>query len=667
MPACTQRPDEEEVPQDAEHLPEAGPASAEELQQVLPPPRGSNARRARGEDPGVPPDFFAEACPCAQQQVAELRAQVLAERDARLRAESYAAGVDHGWRQAVSLLAPSVLGLRPATTPEVMPSPPSSSGHVTQPVAAVTQSQRDNQRDTAPVSVTSAVEGGGGEENPKRIPKPATLRQQLKRQRDRQKASVTGSVTPPLPPPSASKTRGALVAVTQDARAVRDVREAAREYRKPDALPADIRALREGWNAMALAHGFPAWGERTSRRMAEDALAALRRRPLEEWLRVFTLVPRSPACRGELSNRLRANVVWVLTWTRAGLEVAEQLLSGAWSLDPERPEAPPHEEPGAAVCLEDVPMGTEAARAWARVLAALRADGKHRACEGLECFRAVALDDAGLEVAAPDQFSLDWMQDTCRGLVNVYAHRTGLTGLRFVVQEQEEEYSPPVAPAEPVETLPFEPPPSIAPAAESLPDGVERVFLAARGCSYTWQPYRDDPAARRLLALAGTGGVSEVLRRWGHGVEARYRQRCDTLADLVRRWEANATPEYRPDTSQPAESRRRADVDVGRGEAPQALDLPDTPAGRAWAQVLERMREQGGGAAYIARQAQGRFRAVELAGGCLVLEAPDKYALTLLDEDYGGAALNAAARTLDLELRATIAGQPAGAHAGGLQ
>lgn len=657
MPACTQRPADEEVPQDAEHLPFVEPASAEELAQVLPPPRGDRARRARGEDPGIPPDFFTEACPCAQQQVAELRAQVVAERDARLRAESYAAGVDHGWRQAVSLLAPSVLGLRPATAPVVVPPTSSSPSPVTQP-------QRDNQRDTAPVSVTSAVEGGGGEENPKRIPKPATLRQQLKRQRDRQKASVTGSVTPPLPPLSASKTRGALVAVTQDARAVRDVRAAAREYRKPDALPPDIRALREGWNAMALAHGFPAWGERTSRRMAEDALAALRRRPLEEWLRVFALVPRSPACRGELSNRLRANVVWVLTWTRAGLEVAEQLLSGAWSLDPERPEAPPHEEPGAAVCLEDVPMGTEAARAWARVLAALRADGKHRACEGLECFRAVALDDAGLEVAAPDQFSLDWMQDTCRGLVNVYAHRTGLAGLRFVVQEQEEEYSPPVAPAEPVETLPFEPPPSIAPAAESLPDGVERVFFAARGCSYTWQPYRDDPAARRLLALAGTGGVSEVLRRWGHGVEARYRQRCDTLADLVRRWEANATPEYRPDTSQPAEARRRADVDVGRGEFPPAMEVPDTPAGRAWEQLLEDLRAAG--KSYVAGHAAGRGCPVALEGTCLVVEAKDQYALNGL-ELLSQPALDNAARALGLELRVTLASQPADAHAGGIQ
>ncbi|GEL75389.1 hypothetical protein [Myxococcus virescens] len=93
-------------------------------------------------------------------------------------------------------------------------------------------------------------------------------------------------------------------------------------------------------------------------------------------------------------------------------------------------------------------------------------------------------------------------------------------------------------------TLPFERPADAGPPAESLRDGVERVFLAARGKPYRWQR-RDDDASRELMALAGDGGMAEVLERWGHGVTATYRQRCDSLTDLVRRWNDNATPEER--------------------------------------------------------------------------------------------------------------------------
>lgn len=105
---------------------------------------------------------------------------------------------------------------------------------------------------------------------------------------------------------------------------------------------------------------------------------------------------------------------------------------------------------------------------------------------------------------------------------------------------------------------------------ESLPDGIQREFREAREADYTWKPGRDDPASRELLSLAGAAGAAEVVRRWGNGVRARYKQRCDTLSDLVRRWEANATPEDggAPGITQPADARRRAALDVGRGEEP---------------------------------------------------------------------------------------------------
>ncbi|WAM23854.1 hypothetical protein [Myxococcus sp. NMCA1] len=165
--------------------------------------------------------------------------------------------------------------------------------------------------------------------------------------------------------------------------------------------------------------------------------------------------------------------------------------------------------------------------------------------------------------------------------------------------------------------------------------------------------------------------LRETCRRWfADPWGSKLRTPCPAsafIADGV--WPQHIPGQHEgsaPAQETPAEARRRASADVGRGEAPPALDMQDTPAGIAWGRVLGAMREAGGAPAYAAGQLQGRFRAVELAGGCLVLEAPDKFALTLLDEDFGGAALNAAVRTLGLELRATVAGQAA-AHAGGLQ
>lgn len=178
------------------------------------------------------------------------------------------------------------------------------------------------------------------------------------------------------------------------------------------------------------------------------------------------------------------------------------------------------------------------------------------------------------------------------------------------------------------------------------------------------------------LAHPRIGGDLEKLREtcrrwfsdpWGRSLETPCPP-ASFIADHI--WSKHVPGQHEgaaPERVTPAEARRRADADVGRGEVGPALELPDTPAGAAWAQVLEQMRAGGAAAAYCAGQIQGRFRPVEVAAGCLVLEAPDKYALALLDEDFGGAALKAAVGTLGLEFRVSIAGQPADAQAGGLQ
>ncbi|MBZ4395147.1 hypothetical protein [Myxococcus sp. AS-1-15] len=552
MPACNPlTPPESEVPPGMVRLLSGQLVSEAQAQQVIPPP-GSGAR-ARGEDSGVPPDFFAEACPCAQQQVAELRAQLLAEREARLRAESYAAGVDQGWRQAIALLAPWA-GARPAQPPAAESISAPVVAPVTQPASPVTLMQRDSPRDTPSSSVTASVtqlvEGGGGEGKAEEFPKPATLRKRLQRerdaQRDSQRDSVTADNSPLPPPPSAGKRRGARRGVTQ---AQRDMGLELREHRKPESLPPDVRALREAWNTLVAPHGFYGWGERTSVQMLDDALSALARHPLAVWRDVFARVPRSPVCRGELDSRMRANVVWVLGRTRAGAEVAEQLLSGAWSLDP-LPEAPvPEEEPGVSVCLEDVPEGTEAVRAWGRVLDVLKARRMVEALKQLQSARPVTVEDGHLVVEVRDRFARGWAEEHYRAVLQALLAAQGLVGLRFVVPGEEDEEEVPSAPpalvSEPGDTLPFELPPQQESPAESLPDGVARVFREAKGCDYHWRGRADDDASRTLLSLAGAGGVPEILRRLSNGLRARFKQRCDHLTDLARKWNDNAAPEER--------------------------------------------------------------------------------------------------------------------------
>lgn len=191
---------------------------------------------------------------------------------------------------------------------------------------------------------------------------------------------------------------------------------------------------------------------------------------------------------------------------------------------------------------------------------------------------------------------------------------------------------------------------------ESLPDGVNRVCMAVKGVSYDWRPGRDDPAARELLSR---GTVAEVLRRLENGLQARFKQRVDTLPDLVRRWEANATPEHRNDAGQAPSSARRADASVGRGEV-QAAPLPDTPAGRAWGQVLDVMRRDGFG--YGAEQLAAWAQPVSTNGRELLVELADSYAMRWLAEDGYEAAFKERAHALGITLRFVVA-QPAPALA----
>lgn len=429
MTACATRQDSasaeapEDVPPGMVRLPSGQLVPAELAAQVLPPPGSGTAARRRAPEaqPAAAEASWPSPC-CARDEVEALRAELAQEREARVRAEAHSAGLVEGYRRAMAQVLDALAG-RVALAP-----------------SPVTLDLRDGQRDSVTGSVTVTLEEGGrGEEKKAQHQRElARVRQQNRRTRQR---SVTASVTaspeaslPPPPPPSAQERRGALVAVTVAARDGQ--RDTLREHRTPVTLPPTVQALRESWNGLVAPHGFPAWGERTSRQLLADALAALKRRPLEEWKRVFALVPRSPVCRGELRSRQRASYVYVLTGrTREGYEVAEQLLSGAWSVDP---EPPPPEEPGAVMCQEGAPPSSEAAeavRAWVQVLAALRAQGKEYCAQQLQRARPVAMEEGHLVVALPDRFALSWVEDNFAELLRQQAARLGHAGVRLALEE----------------------------------------------------------------------------------------------------------------------------------------------------------------------------------------------------------------------------------------
>ncbi|UAW08023.1 hypothetical protein [Myxococcus phage Mx4 ts27htf-1hrm-1] len=178
-------------------------------------------------------------------------------------------------------------------------------------------------------------------------------------------------------------------------------------------------------------------------------------------------------------------------------------------------------------------------------------------------------------------------------------------------------------------------------------------------------------------ALAAVGGDEERLRgAWLAWLEDSWGHQCKPVCAVVAftgarsgsgTWRRHVPGQHAgaaPAQETPAEARRRADAAVGRSELGPALDVPDTPAGRAWIQVLEALRAAR--KPYIADHAAADGRPVALEDTRLVVEAKDRFARNWL-EDMAGPTLDSAARALGLELRFTTAGQPADAHAGGLQ
>ncbi|MBM7117613.1 DnaA N-terminal domain-containing protein [Archangium primigenium] len=395
--------------------------------------------------------------------LSRLRASLEAE---RLRAER-AEGKVEGFREAFALLAGRFAAPAAEPLPETAPSPAPTSAPVLRLAQAPSERDgaRDAQRDGVTLGVTGSVTGPTPEQRRKaqnrerarayRLrqasvtasvtgPTPEQHRKAQNRERARayrlRQASVTASVTQEeeeevitTPPPSSSR----VTASVTDEKPVRGtlalVATAARESREakpPPKLPPEVQALREAWDSLCGTKSFIPWPARTSARLLEDAQAALARRPLEEWRRVFALVPRSPVCRGELSSGRRASLLWLLAGkTRDNYEPAEKLLAGDWSVDPEDAGAPPAVEAPPPAAGSDTPAG----QAWSEVLAALRAEGKHYALQWLEQLRARSVDEGHLVLEARDSFARGWMAEHYGELLARCVGVLGLAGVRYVL------------------------------------------------------------------------------------------------------------------------------------------------------------------------------------------------------------------------------------------
>ena len=363
------------------------------------------------------------------KDVAQLRAELEAE---RLRAERAEAKLE-GFREAIALVvAARPLLAPPAEAPvAVAPTEPTPS---TPRLASVTPSRS---------SVTASVTPAAGEERKKAQ---SRVRSRVYRMR---LASVTPSVTSvtasvmkeeekkevttPPPPPSrvtesVTPSRGALALVSTAAREARE-----RPTPTPQAMPPEVRELRKAWNELCASQGFDPWPRRTTARLVADAQAALTRRPLAEWREVFSRVPRSPLCRGELRFKQRTSVLWLLTGRLAdGYEPAEKLLAGAWQLDPE-PQDAPAEGPAQPAPERPPADDTPAGRAWGEVLASLRADRRDYALQWLEKLRAREVRDGVLVLEAQDRFQRQWAAEHYGELLTRCVELQGLTGVCFSV------------------------------------------------------------------------------------------------------------------------------------------------------------------------------------------------------------------------------------------
>ena len=367
------------------------------------------------------------------QEVAHLRAQLEEERLARIRAEARAEGERAAYERVLVLLCGGRMAVReelaerPASP---APPPPQEAAPPARHAAASVTVTRD--------SVTASVTEEERERKKRAQSRERSRNFRLRRrsvtaQRDGVTASVTqeeekNRSTTPSPPSVTLPHRGTLALVTAAAR------DAPRGRPRPQAateeLTAAVQAMRSAWNELAAPHGFPPWG-RTSGRLLTDALAALERRPLEEWRRVFALVPRSPVCRGELRTQQRTSLLWLLTGrTRDGYEPAEKLLSGAWTLDPERTAEEP---PAASEAGQGPPEETPAGGAWAALLEALRTDRREYACVWLEKLRPVGVVSGELLLEAPDLFYRDWVDTHLGELLRKHAVALGHAGVRLVL------------------------------------------------------------------------------------------------------------------------------------------------------------------------------------------------------------------------------------------
>lgn len=219
-----------------------------------------------------------------------------------------------------------------------------------------------------------------------------------------------------------------------------------RQHRTPDTLPPAVRALRDAWNELCGAHGFPEWGKQTSAQLLSDAVAALERRPLEEWRKAFALVPRSKVCRGELGSRVRASIVWMLVHRFPdGYEPAEKLLAGAWSIDPEPRPEDAEEELTAVDCSHAVqgPSGDAALKAWEAVLSELHDEGSEVALKNLGDAAPVTVDGGRLVLWCRDDYSRGWLESIYReGLEERLGRLAGLSGVTFVLSDPPTDYVP---------------------------------------------------------------------------------------------------------------------------------------------------------------------------------------------------------------------------------
>jgi hypothetical protein len=238
-------------------------------------------------------------------------------------------------------------------------------------------------------------------------------RQKAKRHGELFERDATPSVTGSPPSPSSQGVgAGSLRVVTQAAR--HGVTPPPRVTKNPEQLPPAVRELRQAWNDQVVPHGFSAWGD-TSSKLLEEAEAALQRRSLEEWRRVFSLVPRSNVCRGELTTRMRYTIVRVLGYTDKGDEVAACLLEGAWSIDdpPSEPKPEPCEVLDVAQ-LAPGPEGEAALATWQVVVEQIRAEGKFVTLTNFEkCDLApVAVRDGALLLTSRDRYATAFVGET---------------------------------------------------------------------------------------------------------------------------------------------------------------------------------------------------------------------------------------------------------------